>query len=102
MGVRITDEETVALYDSTSGVAFGPTFRSEAEAEDFLVWCEFRARPREAGTFPSLRVTNDPRNMPPAELHWAVARFREDEEAWGNDRAADDVSLTDWLVAEGR
>ena len=36
MGVRITDLETVALYDSVSGYAFGPTFDSEEAAQDFL------------------------------------------------------------------
>lgn len=38
MGVRITDLETVALYDSTTGMAFGPTFERESEAEAFLAW----------------------------------------------------------------
>jgi hypothetical protein len=38
MGVRITDERHVALYDSTTGIAFGPTFESADEAEAFLVW----------------------------------------------------------------
>jgi hypothetical protein len=40
MSVRVTDPETVALYDSTTGLAFGPTFGRDYEAEDFLEWCE--------------------------------------------------------------
>lgn len=38
MGVRITDSETVALYDSVSGFAFGPTFDDEEQAQDFCDW----------------------------------------------------------------
>jgi hypothetical protein len=38
VGVRVTDSTNVALYDSTSEVAFGPIFASSEEAEDFLEW----------------------------------------------------------------
>jgi hypothetical protein len=39
MGVRITSQENVsALFDSVSGVAFGPVFEDEFEAEEFLAW----------------------------------------------------------------
>jgi len=41
MGIQNTAaEDTVALFDSVSGVAFGPVFDSEDEAEDFLNFCE--------------------------------------------------------------
>jgi hypothetical protein len=41
MGVRITaDEGVVALFDSTSGVAFGPVFDSAFDAELFLKWAD--------------------------------------------------------------
>ena len=39
MGVRLLidrDESRAALYDSVSGFAFGPTFESPEQAEDFL------------------------------------------------------------------
>jgi hypothetical protein len=36
MSVRITDPQNVALYDSVTGLAFGETFSSADEAEDFL------------------------------------------------------------------
>jgi hypothetical protein len=38
MGVRVTESKfsTAALYDSTSGVAFGPVFSNEDEARGFL------------------------------------------------------------------
>lgn len=54
MGVRITTQyiEKVALYDSVSGFAFGPTFASEDEAEAFLAF----ARDHEKR---DLRVLND-------------------------------------------
>lgn len=38
MGVRTTDAQAVALYDSTEGVAFGPVFESEDLAESYLLW----------------------------------------------------------------
>jgi hypothetical protein len=40
MGVRSTDAESdvSALYDSVTGVAFGPTFTYPNEASDFLEW----------------------------------------------------------------
>lgn len=39
MGVRLTSQEdVVALFDSVSGFAFGPTFPNEAEAQQFLAW----------------------------------------------------------------
>lgn len=40
MGVRVTDREHVALYDSVSGIAFGPVFNSSFDACDFLDWVE--------------------------------------------------------------
>jgi hypothetical protein len=37
MSIRITSEEhKVALFDSTTGEAFGPVFDSEQEAEEFV------------------------------------------------------------------
>jgi hypothetical protein len=39
MGTRITAHEgVVALYDSTSGTAFGPVFDTPDDADDFLDW----------------------------------------------------------------
>lgn len=37
MGIRTTSSENkVAIFDSVSGFAFGPTFDSASEADDFL------------------------------------------------------------------
>jgi hypothetical protein len=38
MGVRITDDRNVALFDSVTGYAFGPVFESRDDAEDFMAW----------------------------------------------------------------
>jgi hypothetical protein len=38
MGVRVTDEEHVALYDSVTDTAFGPIFDNTNDADDFLDW----------------------------------------------------------------
>jgi hypothetical protein len=38
MGVRVSDDQHVCLYDSTSGTAFGPVLSSSFEADDFLSW----------------------------------------------------------------
>lgn len=46
MGVRITDLEAVALYDSVTETAFGPIFPSEEAAQDFLDFTAGRADPR--------------------------------------------------------
>ena len=43
MGVRITSQEkVVALFDSVTGFAFGPTFQDEESADAFLVWLRDR------------------------------------------------------------
>jgi hypothetical protein len=42
MGVSTTDTKNVALYDDTTGYAFGPVFASEEHAEDFLRYCRER------------------------------------------------------------
>lgn len=55
MGVRITGQEgRVALYDSVSGFAFGPTFEDEDEAQAFLEWWEANGDGRD------LRALSDP------------------------------------------
>ena len=56
MSVRTTDSEHVAMYDSVTGTAFGPTFESHAAAEDFLQWL--------AG-----KTFVDPRAIPVQELN---------------------------------
>jgi hypothetical protein len=41
MGIRNTEDEgVVALFDSVSGFAFGPTFQDSDEAEAFIRFAE--------------------------------------------------------------
>ena len=68
MGVRITDLQTVALYDSVTGTAFGPTFERESEAQAFLDWL------REGDDI-------DARKVPPATLEALLDRFRAEVDA---------------------
>jgi hypothetical protein len=68
MGVRTTEgESVVALFDSVSGFAFGPTFGDADEAEAFVRFAE-----RETdGT--------DLRRMPDDELAALASRFHVEE-----------------------
>jgi hypothetical protein len=70
MGVRITDEENVALYDSTSGQAFGPIFPSREEAADFLEWLVIEADEEATFQYRSMDVPfrADPRQYDGKEL----------------------------------
>ena len=62
MGVRITSVEAkCALFDSVSGLAFGPVFDSWLDAEAFLTWLTGQG-------------AGDPRLMPEMRL---VERHRE-------------------------
>lgn len=38
MGVRVLKDGESALYDSTTGQAFGPIFESESDAEAFIAF----------------------------------------------------------------
>ena len=42
MGVRVSDSQHVAIYDSVTDTAFGPIFESEADAESFLAYLRAR------------------------------------------------------------
>ena len=60
MSVRSTDSEGVsALYDSVTGLAFGPVFSKDESASDFLEWY--------AGTFYSTGAI-DLRSLHPKKL----------------------------------
>lgn len=48
MSVRITSRFDVALYDSVTGIAFGPILAGSPEATDFLEWLPLDARTYEA------------------------------------------------------
>ncbi len=38
MSVRTTHEHAVCLYDSVTGLAFGPVFEDESQADEFIDW----------------------------------------------------------------
>lgn len=67
MSVRITGTYEVALYDSTTGVAFGPTFESEDDAIEFLDHL------KEIGE-------RDPRVIPVGELIALAAEWKAERE----------------------
>lgn len=51
MAVALSDEKSVALIDTTSGMAFGPVFVDKYEAADFLVFtAQFGRDAREFST----------------------------------------------------
>ena len=61
VSIRTTNNEAVAMYDSTSGRAFGPIFTNETELDAFL------------DTLPT-----DPRLMEPDTLDSLLLLFRRD------------------------
>lgn len=84
MSVRVTDKRNVALYCSTTGQAFGPTFDSESDAHDFLEWL-------------APKTVVDPREIPWRELNdlqyaWSVERETA-VDGWESD--ARSISLPD-------
>jgi hypothetical protein len=72
MSVRVTDKTNVALYDSTTGVAFGPLFESEFDAYEFLEWLrsdETLDGLAESGDFGGVTYHGaDPRQWAPHDL----------------------------------
>lgn len=81
MGVHITGiEGKSALFDSTSGLAFGPVFEDDTEAEDFLEWLvkqETLERTFVMG-FDILYFGSDPRKFRIHEVEEMVRIFREE------------------------
>ena len=80
MGVRFTDSEAVAMYDSVTGQAFGPVFADEDEAEDFLTWLGTKEMMDE--TFPlgddKIWFTADTRKYTLVELMEAYLLWQKD------------------------
>ena len=78
MGVRLivgveagTEDDRVAMFDSVTGVAFGPTFRSVDDAESFLTWLREHPWRRPSGlTF------TEPLGLSAFELGEAVSAWR--------------------------
>ena len=81
MAVGVTDIHTVALYDTTTGEAFGPLFNSEDDAHGFLDWLKESARAEKVfrvNTDMQL-VLEDPRMYNAEMLQHLVQYYRESE-----------------------
>lgn len=81
MGVHITaDESKVALFDSVSGMAFGPVFNDSDEAQGFLDWLKAKSETESTFAFgyDILYFIEDPRKYRLHELDEVVRIFRED------------------------
>lgn len=71
MAIDFTDSEHVALYDTVTGYAFGPTFESKEAAEDFSEWVAKKAANNEKFNYgyDKLFFREDVRIYNPAELY---------------------------------
>ena len=81
MGCRLTSTEgKVAMFDSVSGIAFGPVLDQD-EAEDFFRWFNCGEAARISRTlgwwFPSYVDLTDPRSFTPSKLEGLYAVFSE-------------------------
>lgn len=68
MSIQVTDGHTVALYDDTEGVAFGPTFESFDLAQDYLRWVNAEIPARKLVEVAGGYSATDLRHWP-AEIH---------------------------------
>jgi len=77
MSTRITDDEgKVALFDSSTGFAFGPVFDSNSDADAFLEW--LGKGEEEGRTFHEgrTRFIADPRKYRSRELQELVSLWQ--------------------------
>lgn len=80
MGVRITSDGEVALFDSTTGKAFGPIFGSESSADSFLEWNDEKEENGEAFTTDEgelVAYQDDVRKYTPTQLIQVYDLWRE-------------------------
>ena len=69
MSVHVSNKRNVCLFCSTTGLAFGPVFASEFDANDFLSWMSDEA---EANGVSS----SDPRDLGNGELAIAYGKWQ--------------------------
>ena len=69
MGVRVSDKRNVCLYNSVTGLAFGPVFASNFDAEDFLDWMRTEAESNGVSS-------TDPRDLGHGELAIAYGKWQ--------------------------
>jgi hypothetical protein len=106
MSTRLTSTEgVVALFDSTSGVAFGEVFPDEDTAEDFLQWLEWSAAEEHTYEMGTRTIYADARDYTPNGLRGVRVKFAEDVAAWETavDRSvsnpAQELGFMGWLKA---
>ena len=58
MSIQHTDADNVALFDSVTGIAFGPVFSDDAEASAFEHWATDKVLPLGVGRPVDLRELN--------------------------------------------
>ncbi len=67
MSVRITSQENVvALFDSTTGAAIGGVFDSQGDAEDFLEYVQEQ--------YPKKVLEYTPQELADIQYQWALER----------------------------
>lgn len=59
MSIQTTDKDHVALYDSVTGLAKGPTFADAEHAEDFLAWLKSHGVPWDQASNEALHALYD-------------------------------------------
>lgn len=94
MGVRVTDGETeFALFDSTTGLAFGPVFDNYDEAEGFLSWLREKELALDKFKFGNDEVfyVSDPRSYTTPELQQVVNHYLDEQEAEAQDNDIEEV-----------
>ena len=80
MGVRFTDSENVAMYDSVTGQAFGPVFADEDEVDEFISWLIDREEAGEGFNLGDERIfyTSDTRKYTLVQLMEAYLLWQKD------------------------
>lgn len=79
MSVGITDENHVALFDSTMELAFGPMFKSAEEANDFLEWLRLGEENERSFPYSNDVILSDPRTYRTDELFKLQLMFRDEK-----------------------
>jgi hypothetical protein len=109
MSTRITGQgdDVCALYDSTTGIAFGEVFQHETAAEDFLLWLAWGAE--QENTYfvgdSARAIRSDPVHYTPIGLIGVRVAWQKDMDAWEAelDRAvtspASELGFIGWIKA---
>lgn len=83
MAISTTEnEDVVALFDTTSGTAFGPSFTTNGEAEGFIEWLQEQTGEEYAFEIggETIKYLADPRRYTNMELDHIVRLYREEQD----------------------